>query len=100
MKSGNNVTLLPPGALMSNANSAATLERRRNRTRVALVDIVFRGLGWLMITPVEVRGQIGWARSIGHGVIALHACEGILVNLREPLLPYAASGLSPKDFLV
>jgi hypothetical protein len=90
---------LPPGAMLDSANPEATVDRRRRRLRAALVDVVVRGLGWLAITPVEVRGQAGWARTVGQGSLTLVAAKGVRVHLREPLLPYETAGLSGHDFL-
>lgn len=89
---------VPPGALLPTANEGATVARRQKRHRVSVVDVVFRGLGWLAVTPIEVQGLVGWARTLAHGSLALHTCEGIRVQVRDPLLPYLVSGLRSEEF--
>jgi hypothetical protein len=90
---------LPPGALAPNASRSATLQRRRERLRPAVVDVALPGLGWVAVTPVEVQGMVGWARTMQHGVLRLHVAEGVRAHARAPLLPYTAVGTGPKEWV-
>jgi hypothetical protein len=89
---------LPPSALAPGASPSATLARRRARTRRALADVVFSGLGWAAVAPVEVEGQRGWARTVALGAVRVRAARGVALHVRAPLLPFEASGTRPSDW--
>ena len=77
----------------------ATEQRRRTRTRSAVVDVVLPALGWLAVSPIEVEGMWGWSRTVAGGAVEVHYCRGIAPHIRAPLLPYEASGTRPADWL-
>lgn len=89
---------LPPAALIPGASKSATDQRRRSRIRKAIADVVFSGLGWVSVCPVEVEGQVGWARTVGLGSLRVHTALGVHVALRSPLLPYQASDTQPSEW--
>jgi len=90
---------LPPGALAPNASRSATSARRRARTRRALADVAFSGLGWCAVTPIEIEGTSGWARSVGLGSISVSSALGVSVLVRAPLLPHEANQTGTKDWV-
>lgn len=80
-------------------NPQATRRRRQTRTRRALFDVALSGLGFLAVTPIEIEGMHGWDRAIKYGVITVHSCDGVSVQIRDPLLPFdGASGTGPKEW--
>ena len=89
---------LPPHAVMPGASRLETAVRRRARQRRALADVALSGLGWIAITPIEIEGQTGWARTVGHGTISVKSALGVSIQLRAPLLPFEAAGTKPKDW--
>jgi hypothetical protein len=80
-------------------NPGRTQHRRQSRFRRGLVDIVFGGLGWVCITPVEIEGMYGWEKAVKGARITARAVNGVSVSLRPPLLPFEASGTRPKQWL-
>jgi hypothetical protein len=73
--------------------SPATLRHRRvHRERVALLDIAFEGLGWVSVTPVELRGTIEYEKALRDTIIRVYTCKPVSISVREPLLPYEGSG--------
>jgi hypothetical protein len=90
--------LLSLGSTSQVLGSAATLERRRKRTRHNLLDLAYGGLGWLSVTPVEMEGMWGWSRAVTGGALGVAASEGVSVVARQPLLQATASGLSAADW--
>lgn len=89
---------LPPHAVMPGASQSETSLRRRVRQRRALADVALSGLGWIAITPIEIEGQSGWARTVGHGLVSVKSALGVSIQLRAPLLPFEAAGTKPKDW--
>jgi len=89
---------LPPHAVMPGASKLETAVRRRVRQRRALADVALSGLGWIAVTPIEIEGQTGWARTVGQGAISVKSALGVSIQLRAPLLPFEAAGTKPKDW--
>ena len=69
-------------------------ETLRQRKRTAILDIVFPGLGWVCVSPVELSGTWRRCAAIRSTSLLVHACEGINVEMRSPLLPYETFGLA------
>lgn len=86
--------LVAPGA-----DASATEERRKTRQRRALADLVFPGLGWLALCPVEVQGMLGWSSTVAGAQITVATCEGSMPHLRSSLLPYEAAGSKPENWM-
>jgi hypothetical protein len=81
------------------SSPSETLNRRREKRRTSLVDIVFPGLGWVSLSPVEIQGMFGWSRTVNGARIRVFCCDGITPHLREPMLPYEATGTSTSDWI-
>lgn len=72
--------------------------RRQQRYRMSVLDIVFGGLGWFAVTPVEVVGSYQLAANIGGAAIRVCAAESLPVHLRPSLLPFEAVGTRPSHW--
>ncbi|KAA0177848.1 hypothetical protein FNF27_00396 [Cafeteria roenbergensis] len=79
-------------------NPGRTRYRRQERFRRAIVDVVFGGMGWLALTPIEVEGMYGWERAVKGARFLARAVPGAAVSLRQPLLPFEASGTRTRDW--
>lgn len=75
-----------------------TRSRRQQRIRHSILDVALGGLGWVIVTPIEVKGMYGWERAVSQGSIRVRTVHGLDVHFREPILPHEASGTTPKHW--
>ena len=65
----------------------------------SVADVSFAGFGWVGVTPVEIEGTREWDETILGGTLRIYSADGVDVTDRPALLPFEASGQSPKDWL-
>jgi len=86
------------GHARMSGNDGRTRRRRQERTRRAVLDVCLGGMGWVSFTPIEIEGMWGWGKSVQGGHVRALGAPGVVISAREPLLPHAASGTSPRQW--
>ena len=86
------------GHARMSGNDGRTRRRRQERTRRAVMDVSLGGMGWVSFTPIEIEGMWGWGKSVQGGHVRALGAPGVSISAREPLLPHAASGTSPRQW--